>query len=298
MTTPLRIAPWGSRANRYSDTLSANADKLPSEYAEHMDLLRKYFGPTGPRTPFSSMTDEEQRTLLDMLQRRIASLKETVNALLQTSTISLKNVSYTDKVSGLTGLVEQVKRREGGTGAAAIVPVAAAAKPALHTDSLFRAACFLLRYSTSGDKLSIPELQADWNAFSAAAKAVTLEQFLTTLHDTTPSTPLSDLSKLYTITEIQRATCTAPDPVRARKQLAPLLRGFLRGLEGGDKGKVAALRTLLEPQPSIPFEELVAYADALLTDPAAPAPASFPKTKLPDHPLLVQYVNWLLLTLV
>jgi hypothetical protein len=227
-----------------------------------------------------------------------------VNALLQTSSISLKNVSYTDKVSGLTGLVEQVKRREGGTATgAAVVAAAPDASGAVDlsgaiaaSDTPFRALYFLIRYNTAAEDISIPELQNDWRNFADAVKAITLSQFLTSLHDATPFTPLDDLSRLYTMIGIQRATCRKPNSDKFIGQFAPFLQRILGELEKDKKGKVAALATTLVPTPAATPQELIAYADALLQNPAAPPPPSFPKTTLPAYPLLVQYVNWLLLT--
>lgn len=265
----LRIGPSYAKNSRTLDIFPISSPRLPPEYADNLDLLRKYFGTAAPRAPYSSMTDEEQATLIAIVKQRIASLKDTLNALLQTSSISLKNASYMDKINSLNSLIGEIASRA--------APVATVTVPSSQApDSIhatLQASYMLLRRND----ISFNDLSANWAAFTSPYATMTLQTVLDATAETIPSPriPPADsikyLSHAYMIDMLQTMLGTPTNNLTYRRQFVPIFQGLLTDLLQMPANKDTETKLPTGPT-GLLVNTSIPLMNTLLTSPTTPPP--------------------------
>lgn len=281
-------APAPAAANRilaigpsYADPRNARyVDKIeestaPPQYTDFA-LLAKYFGSPNQKTiiDYSVIPEGDKKAILTMLENRIASLRQTLNLLLQTSSISLKNASYMGKIQNLENLVKEIK-----TGAAmgsAAAPAAAAAAQSVATatelvNATF-AASFRLLQRNDPSANSIPD---SWNTFSQQFNNLTFESILQKAAEPLPTSratiadSITYLSHAHLLATLQSMLGIPPTAIQTyKKQFVPIFRALKTDLLKISENQ--AIETALQSLPSVPnTSTILTTLNTLLTNPTA-----------------------------
>jgi hypothetical protein len=272
----LFIAPsYARNANsRVIDILhTANGDR-PPQYT-NPELLAKYFAGNG-YVDYSKIPEPDKTQILAMLRTRQSSLKETLNALKQTSAISLKNASYGNKIQHMQDLIEELETGRSIVPLAAATPAAAAAAAAATApviapapapdiseaidliETVFAATYVLLnRNDPSGIDDPSGEndrrIIDDWNTMKNDYSTITLRQIIEQME-----TPIGDtrdtleeqetyLKHGYLILVIQKLLGTLPNKTSIdtyKKRFVPLFEDLKTDI--GKSAKNKDLRAAIE----------------------------------------------------